>query len=189
MRADSQRKYERLVQVASDVFAEQGYDASLNEIAKRAGVGPGTLYRHFPTRDSLLDACMKNWTETIQAAAARAVASDLPPRDMLVEWLEAFLAHIRLYRGGPSRLIASMRDPASAIYPKLEILASANETVLEKLRTDDALSRPFESMLLCQLVGGIGSVADAAELDSATVRALLEFIADGLLRPEEQGSR
>lgn len=119
---------------------------SEREIAKRAGVGPGTLYRHFPTREDLLDACMKNRTETIQAAAAKAVASDPPPRRVLVESLEAFLAHIRLYRGGPSRLIASMRDPASAIYPKLKILASANDTVLQKLRADGALRRPFESV-------------------------------------------
>ena len=52
MRADAQRNCDRIVEVAREVFREQGYDASLDEVAKRAGVGPGTLYRHFPTRET-----------------------------------------------------------------------------------------------------------------------------------------
>ena len=59
MRADAQRNHDRIVEVAREVFREQGYDASLDEVAKRAGVGPGTLYRHFPTREDLLDAIMQ----------------------------------------------------------------------------------------------------------------------------------
>ena len=63
MRADAKRNYDRIVEVAREVFREQGYDASLDEVAKRAGVGPGTLYRHFPTRDALLDAIMQSWVD------------------------------------------------------------------------------------------------------------------------------
>ena len=63
MRADAKRNYDRLVEVAREVFREQGYDASLDEVAKRAGVGPGTLYRHFPNRDALLDAIMQGWVD------------------------------------------------------------------------------------------------------------------------------
>ena len=60
MRADAKRNYDRLLEAGRAVFREQGYDASLDEVAKRAGVGPGTLYRHFPTRDVLLDAIMQS---------------------------------------------------------------------------------------------------------------------------------
>ena len=68
MRADAQRNRDRIVEVAREVFREQGYDASLDEVAKRAGVGPGTLYRHFPTRDALLDAIMQSWVDRVQDA-------------------------------------------------------------------------------------------------------------------------
>ena len=61
MRADARRNYDRILAAAEDVFSEQGTDASLNEVAKRAGVGPGTLYRHFPDREALLDVLMKDW--------------------------------------------------------------------------------------------------------------------------------
>src|SRR6202521_5333019 len=59
LRADARRKYDRILEVAIDVWFKQGIDASLNEVARRAAVGPGTLYRHFPTREDLLNAVMK----------------------------------------------------------------------------------------------------------------------------------
>ena len=66
MRADAKRNYDRIVEVAREVFREQGYDASLDEVAKRAGVGPGTLYRHFPNRGRLLDAIMQSWVDRVE---------------------------------------------------------------------------------------------------------------------------
>ena len=59
MRADARRNYDKIVEVARVVFREQGYDASLDEVARRASVGPGTLYRHFPKRENLIDAIMQ----------------------------------------------------------------------------------------------------------------------------------
>ena len=84
MRADAQRNYDRILEVARQVFAERGHDASMDEIAKRSGVGPGTLYRHFPNRDTLYDALMKDWVARIHASADKAVASELPPREVLL---------------------------------------------------------------------------------------------------------
>ena len=66
MRADARRNYDRIVEVARVVFREQGYDASLDEVAKRAGVGPGTLYRHFPKRENLIDAIMQVWVDSVE---------------------------------------------------------------------------------------------------------------------------
>ena len=76
MRADAQRNYDRIVEVAREVFREQGYDASLDEVAKRAGVGPGTLYRHFPTRDALLDAIMQGWVLRVDQAVEKTLAHE-----------------------------------------------------------------------------------------------------------------
>ena len=87
MRADAKRNYDRIIEVAREVFREQGYDASLDEVAKRAGVGPGTLYRHFPNRDALLDAIMQSWVERVDEAAEKALAHEGSPRDLLLGWL------------------------------------------------------------------------------------------------------
>src|SRR6478736_7081621 len=84
VRADAQRNYDRIVEVAREVFREQGYDASLDEIAKRAGVGPGTLYRHFPQRENLLDAVMQSWVDRVNDAADNALTHEGTPREQLV---------------------------------------------------------------------------------------------------------
>src|SRR6478672_7126241 len=84
VRADAQRNYDRIVEVAREVFREQGYDASLDEVAKRAGVGPGTLYRHFPNRDALLDAIMQSWVARVDEAAEKALVHEGPAREQLL---------------------------------------------------------------------------------------------------------
>ncbi|MFD5631663.1 TetR/AcrR family transcriptional regulator [Streptomyces sp. NPDC127072] len=96
MRADARRNYERLLRVAAVAFAEYGEGASLDDVAKKAGVGSGTLYRHFPTRRALLEAV---YVDSIEAIAARAdaLAAELPAGEALVEWLnELSLSMIRL---------------------------------------------------------------------------------------------
>ena len=74
MRADAQRNRERLIEAAREVFREQGYDASLDEVAKRAGVGAGTLYRHFPSRDVLMDAILQSWVDRVNDAADKVLS-------------------------------------------------------------------------------------------------------------------
>src|ERR1044071_720703 len=83
VRADAQRNRERIVEVARVVFRERGYDASLDDIAKKAGVGPGTLYRHFPTRDALLDAVMQAWVDRVDDGADKALTREGAPRELL----------------------------------------------------------------------------------------------------------
>ncbi|MFD0664399.1 helix-turn-helix domain-containing protein [Thermocatellispora tengchongensis] len=77
-RADARRNYELLLAAATAVIAEEGPDASLNEIARRAGVGPGTLYRHFPTRDALLAAVFQGRLAAL-CARAEELAEERPP--------------------------------------------------------------------------------------------------------------
>jgi len=112
IRADAQRNREKLLEAAAATFAEKGSDASLELIAKRAGVGIGTLYRHFPTRDALVEAVYRTEVERLTAAAAELLATH-PPDVALTEWMDRFVAYAitkRGLRGALQSLVASRSD-------------------------------------------------------------------------------
>jgi AcrR family transcriptional regulator len=182
VRADAKRNYDRIVEVAREVFREQGYDASLDEVAKRAGVGPGTLYRHFPKRENLLDAIMQSWVDRVTEASEKALAYEGADRELLLRWFEEYVALISLHKGGPAKITSAMGDPTSPILTKCQVLTSANDRVIERLREDGVLRDGVDTVQVCRLVGGIATVADQGDLDAAAVRPLLEVVADGLLR-------
>jgi AcrR family transcriptional regulator len=92
-RTDAQRNRERLLEVAKEAFTRSGGNASLDDIAKQAGVGPGTLYRHFPTREELLEAVYRTEVEKL-AAAERKFAETLPPIEALRAWMLLFVDYI-----------------------------------------------------------------------------------------------
>ena len=112
-RSDAQRNRERILEVAKEAFTRSGSNTSLDDIAKQAGVGPGTLYRHFPTRDQLLEVVYRTEVEKL-AAAERRFAETLPPVEALRAWLLLFVDYIATKRiiapalntlaGGPSKL-------------------------------------------------------------------------------------
>jgi AcrR family transcriptional regulator len=182
MRADAKRNYDRLVEVAREVFREQGYDASLDEVAKRAGVGPGTLYRHFPTRDALLDAIMQSWVDRVEEAVEKTLAYEGPPRDLLLGWFQEYVRLISLHKGGPAKITSAMGDPDSPILTKCQVLRSAHDRVIDALREQHALRDDVETLQVIRLVGGVATVADQSELDEDAIRPLLEVVADGLVR-------
>ncbi|MCW2765071.1 MAG: transcriptional regulator, TetR family [Nocardioides sp.] len=182
MRVDAQRNYDRIVEVAREVFREQGYDASLDEVAKRAGVGPGTLYRHFPKRDDLLDAMMRSWMDRVDEAAEKALATEGPPRDLLVAWLRAYVALISLHKGGPAKITSALDDSGSPIASKCRTLTGATDKVVERLAAAGALRPGVDAVTICRLVGGVAVVADQGDLPESTVFPLLEVMADGMLR-------
>ena len=184
MRADAQRNRDRIVEVAREVFREQGYDASLDEVAKRAGVGAGTLYRHFPARENLLDAIMQSWVDRVDEATDKALAHEGPPRELLLGWFSAYVALISLHKGGPAKITSAMGDASSPIVQKCQVLTGATDRVLARLRDEGALRADVDSVHVCRLVGGVASVADQGGLDESAVRPLLEVLADGLLAPQ-----
>lgn len=92
-RADAQRNRERLVEAAKAVFADAGPDASLEEIARRAAVGIGTLYRHFPTRDAVLEAVYRRELDQL-ADAGRRLLDSATPGEALHEWMRLFVDYI-----------------------------------------------------------------------------------------------
>jgi AcrR family transcriptional regulator len=112
-RTDAQRNRERILEVAKEAFTQSGSNASLDEIAKQAGVGPGTLYRHFPTREELIEAVYRTEVEKL-AAAERTFAETMPPLGALRAWMLLFVDYIATKKiiaaalnslvGGPSKV-------------------------------------------------------------------------------------
>jgi AcrR family transcriptional regulator len=181
MRADAQRNRERLIEAAREVFREQGYDASLDEVAKRAGVGAGTLYRHFPSRDVLMDAIMQSWVDRVNDSADKVLLHEGEPRDLLLAWFETYVALISMHKGGPAKITSAMGDEKSPIMTKCRALTAATQRIVERLEEEHALREHIEAVQMNRLVGGVAAVADNSGLDQAAVRPLLEVIADGVL--------
>jgi AcrR family transcriptional regulator len=112
-RTDAQRNRERILDVAKEAFTQSGSNASLDEIAKQAAVGPGTLYRHFPTREELIEAVYRTEVEKL-AAAERTFAETMPPLGALRAWMLLFVDYIATKKiiaaalnslvGGPSKV-------------------------------------------------------------------------------------
>jgi AcrR family transcriptional regulator len=127
-RADAQRNRERILEVAKQVFTRRGAEASMDEIAKRAKIGPGTLYRHFPARDELLAAVYISEVEKL-AEAQRKFSAKLPPVEALRAWMLVFIDYIAAKKiiapalnamaGGPSRVFQQtnrlMEEAANAL--------------------------------------------------------------------------
>ncbi len=103
LRADARRNRDKLVEVAADAFARDGIDTSLEEIARTAGVGIGTLYRHFPNRDALLEAVFRRNVDDI-ADQADQLLETLPADQALAEWMSRFVRYVATKKGLASHL-------------------------------------------------------------------------------------
>ena len=183
MRADAQRNYDKLLAAARDAFRERGSAASLDDIAKRAGVGPGTLYRHFPTRDALIDAVMREWADRVAADSRAVVESGLPPREALTTWFEHFIGHMSLYRGAAQKFVACMDDPTTPIYRKCQILAAANDEILTHVAESGVLREDVSSREVMRMVSGVASVIDQASMTQDQAKPMLDIILNGITRP------
>jgi len=181
MRADARRNYDKILVTAREVFAERGTEGSLDEIAKRAGVGPGTLYRHFPTREDLIDALMRDWTTRVVADSQAAVDAGAPARETLGRWFDDLVRHLTLHRGAAAKLSAAMDDPSSPIYRKCQMLAEANDNVVTHLADSGQLRDGVEARQVMRLVGGVATVADAGALSRDEVGSMLAIVIDGIV--------
>ena len=103
-RADAKRNRERILEITKEVFTRDGAAASLDDIARRSGVGNATLYRHFPTRDDLIEAVYRNEVERLAAAEQR-FAATMPPIEALRAWMLLFIDHV-----AEKKLIISVMD-------------------------------------------------------------------------------
>ena len=144
MRADARRNYERLLSEARAVFAEYGTDASLEEIARRAGVGIGTLYRHFPNRHALMSAVFQEALAAL-LVRSRELASAERPCGALVEWLGALITHAGEYRGLARALMSASQDKTSALSACSVPLREAGERLLTRAQASGRCGRMCRS--------------------------------------------
>lgn len=181
-RADAQRNYDKLLAAAREIFREHGAQASLDDIAKRAGVGPGTLYRHFPTRDDLIDAVMREWSEDVDSDSDEVIAAGLDAQETLRTWFGKFVENIGVYRGAAAKVMSAMDDESSPIYRKCQVLVGANDKVLTHLAGRGELRDGVDSREVMRLVSGIATVADQSHLSVDESTPMLDIVIQGILR-------
>src|SRR5215472_18036755 len=130
MRADARRNYQKLLTAAAGAFAEHGTDdVSLEEIAKRAGVGIGTLYRHFPTRQALLEAVYRDQVEALRARADELLATH-PPEAALAAWLQDVLEFGRTKRRLSAALMTTLGKDSELMSSCSQLMRSSASDVL-----------------------------------------------------------
>jgi AcrR family transcriptional regulator len=179
-RSDAQRNRRRILEVAKRAFTRHGADASLDDIAKQAGVGPGTLYRHFPTRDALIEGVYLNEVEKLAAAADR-FAGAMSPMEALRAWMLLFVDYIAAKHiiapalntvdGGPSRLYEGSRAL---------IQGALNALVTSAKKSGDLRKDLDASDLLRALIGVSHMGSDPAWKQSA--RRLVDILIAGSRR-------
>jgi AcrR family transcriptional regulator len=180
MRADAMRNYERLVTAARVVFAQQGGGASMEAIAKEAGVGVGTLYRHFPKRIDVVEAVYREDVDELVSVAESAVA-ELEPWPAVAAWLEAFVR----YAIGKRRFLTELHE-AFEKNPDLRIasrerIEGAIDIVLTRAQDAGAVRTDLDGPDLMQL---LGSMCMSATLTPEQSQRLLVMIEDGLHPPK-----
>jgi AcrR family transcriptional regulator len=176
LRADAQRNYDRLVGAARAAFLEHGADAPLDDIARRAGVGAGTLYRHFPTRDALIEAVYRGDVEELCALAYQLLETSTPA-DALASWMRAQVAHVQQKRGLGSALVGTFGRDSELFAWCRERLWAAAGTLLSAARESGAVRPDVEAPDLLRLGHGVAVAAEYAPQDA---ERLLSVVLDGL---------
>jgi AcrR family transcriptional regulator len=179
LRADAQRNYERLVVAARDVFAKEGGGASMEAIARQAGVGVGTLYRHFPQRIDVVEAVYRDDVDQLVATADQAIA-DLEPWPAVVAFLEAFAR----YAQGKRTFLNELHD-AFDKHPDLKLrskerIDDAMDRVVRRAQDAGVIRTDVNGAELMQLVSPMCINATLSEDQS---HRLLGMILDGLRHP------
>ena len=178
LRKDAQRNREKLLAAAVELFAERGTEGSLEEVAKRAGVGIGTLYRHFPTRDALVEAAYRNEVAQLRAAADELLA-ELPPDRALEAWVRRFVDYGTAKRGMRDAL-QSIAGAGSDLFA--ETRGQVTEAVAVLLRAGaeaGTLRADVEAEDVLHAMGAIWLVADGDDWAEDALR-VLRLVMDGL---------
>jgi len=176
-RADALRNRERILEVAKEAFTQQGANASLDEIAKQAGVGAGTLYRHFPTRDELIQGVYRNEVAKLAAAAAR-FAETMPPLAALRAWMLLLVDYIaakhiiapalNTIAGGPSKLHEGSRT----------IIQGAIDGLVRRAKKSGDLRRDLDAYDLLRALIGVSHVGSGADWQQSA-RRLIDILIAG----------
>ena len=179
-RADARRNYEKVLTAAREAFAEKGEAMALEEIARRAGVGIGTLYRHFPTRQALLEAVYVDEVEAMARAAED--LSELPPWDALSRWLHQYVGFAATKRALNEALVEAAPD-SNVLLACRTAIAGAGTALVERAQRAGVVRADTDFMDIVRMVAGIAMVPTT---DAEQQERLLDLALDGLrYRPHD----
>jgi AcrR family transcriptional regulator len=178
LRADAQRNRDALLEAAAAAFTENGTEASLEDIAKRAGVGIGTLYRHFPSRGALVEAAYRRGVERICDDATELLATQ-PPVVALEQWMESFVGYVATKRGLAATLKqGSDKNTELFAYVHARMHASMKELVDAAVAAGEIRS-DVSPVDLMRAVSGVCMASDSTDWQ-AQARRLVALLVDGL---------
>jgi AcrR family transcriptional regulator len=185
LRADAVRNRELLITAAAAVFSARGADVPLEEIARKAGVGIGTLYRHFPTRDSIVEAVYRHEVDVLCERADQ-LLDTLPPDQALEEWMQLFVRHVATKRGMLS-VLKPMLSSNAAFFAETKGRATAAATrLLEAGVAAGTVRADVDGADLLRAVGGVCMSTDQDRSDASD--RLVGLLFDGLRHGARVGS-
>ncbi len=184
LRADARRNYEKLLAAGRQAFTEEGSSASLEEIARRAGVGIGTLYRHFPTRQALLEAV---YVEEVEALCRSAEGSqDQAPWEALVAWLHRFVEYVATKEALAQELFAYIDRDADVFRHCHTMFYEAGGPLLERAQQAGVVREDTNIMEVVRMVAGIAKIPSGTP---EQIERVLDMALDGLrYRPPDGGT-
>jgi AcrR family transcriptional regulator len=178
LRADAQRNRDRLVEVAAQMFASDGVDASLEEIAKRAGVGIGTLYRHFPTREHLVEVVYRREVEGL-CHAAEDLAREHPADVALELWMQRFVDYIATKRGLATSLRLLLTTNSTLFSDTSGRVSGAMRSLVQAAAAAGKIRADVDSSDVMHALGGIYSAPNTPDWRERSGR-LVKLLMDGL---------
>jgi AcrR family transcriptional regulator len=176
-RADAQRNRERILEVAKQAFTRSGANSSLDDIAKDAGVGPGTLYRHFPTRDELLEAVYRTEVEKL-AAAAREFAQAMPPIEGLRTWMLLFVDYIAAKQIIAPALNTLVGGPSKLVEVSYAQIHEAIRALVKRAIKSGDIRRDLDPVDLLRALVGVANVASSPDWQQSA-RRLVDILISG----------
>jgi AcrR family transcriptional regulator len=179
LRADAQINRDRLLEAAAQAFARDGADTSLKAIAQQAGVGIGTLYRRFPTREDLIEATYRNET-TLLCGSAAELLETAAPADALREWMDRFVDYMLTKHGMSDALPSIIAAREGLRAGTRTMLRDAIATLLDAGSRTSALRGDIPADDVMMALGGITLIAGAEHQRGLAAR-LLDLLMDGLI--------
>jgi AcrR family transcriptional regulator len=183
-RCDAQQNRERILVVARDAFTKSGANASLDDIAKQAGVGPGTLYRHFSSREELLKAVYNDVVEKM-ARAAQEFAETLPPVEALRSWMLLFVDYIAEKHLIAPALNALIDDPKKLVEASYGQIWGAVRALVKRAIKSGDIRKDLDAIDLLRALVGVANIATTPDWQQSA-RRLVDILILGS-RPVTQG--
>jgi AcrR family transcriptional regulator len=176
-RSDAQRNRERILEVAKDAFTRSGANTSLDDIAREAEVGPGTLYRHFPSREALLEAVYRSEMEKL-AAAQEKFAQELPPVEALRAWLLLFVDYMAAKQIIAPALNALVGDPKKLFEASYARIWDAIRALVRRAVKSGDIRKDLDAIDLLRALIGVANVGTSSDWQQSA-RRLVDILITG----------